>query len=256
VKPLLRKLGLLLAAPLPGFAKKLIYRYGYGYQIGRDVKLGVCFLDCTELRIADHARIGHGVALVRCGSVDIGAHADIGPLNLVRGGERVRLGDYAQILRQNVINAIPDHDCTNHPDSTFDLGYGAIVTAEHRIDFTDRVTIGRCTIFGGRNSSIWTHNRRTGSPVEIGSYCYIGSEIRMAPGARVPDCSVVGMGAVVTSAQAETFSLYAGVPARRVRALAPDDHELIFGKTRKDLPDQVYPKPNSNGAAAKTARRD
>jgi acetyltransferase-like isoleucine patch superfamily enzyme len=165
----------------------------------------------------------------------------VGPLNLFRGGERIELGDYSQVIRLNVINAIPEHDCTFNPDSSFYMGHGAVVTAEHRIDFTDRVSIGHCSILGGRNSSIWTHNRRSSKPVEIGDYCYIGSEIRMAPGARIPDCCVVGLGSVVTEPIAEGYSLVAGVPAKRRRALTSADCEFIFGKTRPDLPHEICP---------------
>ncbi|HEX2491273.1 MAG TPA: hypothetical protein VHR27_17815, partial [Blastocatellia bacterium] len=121
----------------------------------------------------------------------------------------------------------------------FYLGYGSVITAEHRIDFTDRVRIGRRSIIGGRNSSLWTHNRKSGVGIEIGDYCYIGSEIRMAPGSRIPDCSIVGLGAVVTGPLLESYSLFAGVPARRRRALDSGDLELIFEKTRPDLPDEA-----------------
>jgi len=175
--------------------------------------------------------------------VYVGRQAIIGPLNLFRGGDRIQLEDYSQVIRLNIINAIPEHDCTNNPNSSFYLGYGAVVTAEHRIDFTDRVSIGRHSILGGRNSSIWTHNRRMGKPVEIGDYCYMGSEIRMAPGARIPDCCIVGMGSVVTHPVTKSHSLIAGVPAKRRRELTAEDYELIFSKTRRDLPDEMYPTP-------------
>ena len=82
-------------------------------------------------------------------------------------------------------------------------------------------------------------------PVEIGDYCYIGSEIRMAPGARIRDCCIVGLGSVVTHPVNESHALIAGVPAKKQRALTADDYELIFGKTRPDLPDEVYPTPPS-----------
>lgn len=236
----LRQLGLLIAAFLPGALKPPVYRMFFGYRIGRGARLGVCLLDCAELRVAGSARISHGVVFVKCGKVTIGEHVSIGPLNVFRGGIRIELESYSQVLRLNVINAIPDNDCTNETDSSFRLGYGSVVTAEHRIDFTDRVSIGRCSIFGGRNSSIWTHNRRTGEPVTIGDYCYVGSEIRMAPGAAIPDCCVVGLGSVVTKAFADAYSLIAGVPAKRIRALTLTDHELLFGKTRSDLPDDAY----------------
>jgi acetyltransferase-like isoleucine patch superfamily enzyme len=237
----LRLLGLLVTAFLPGFLKRPIYRWCFGYRLGKQVKIGIALLDCAQLSVADNARIGHGVAFLRCGEVSIGTHAVIGALNVFRGGEAIYLGDWSQVLRANVINAIPEHDCTNAPRSVFTLGYGAVVTSEHRIDFTDEVKIGRCSILGGRNSSIWTHNRRSGAPVSIGDYCYIGSEIRMAPGACVPDCCVVGLASVVTKAISGPFQLIAGVPAKPRRALTSDDYELIFGKTRPDLPDETYP---------------
>ncbi|HEX4920982.1 MAG TPA: hypothetical protein VFV92_09615, partial [Candidatus Bathyarchaeia archaeon] len=147
--------------------------------------------------------------------------------------------DYCQLLRLNVINAIPDNDCVNAPQSIFALGYGSVITSEHRIDFTDRVTIGRCTTIAGRNSSFWTHNRRAGSSVVIGDFCYVGSEVRVAPGVHIGDCCVVGLGAVVTRGSIGSHWLIGGVPARPIRQLRNEDYELIFAKTRPDLPDQA-----------------
>jgi acetyltransferase-like isoleucine patch superfamily enzyme len=242
----LRIFTLSLIGGLPGFLKRPLYRWCFGYRIGRGVRIGLALLDCSDLTIDEGARISHGVVFIQCGAVRIGKHTIIGALNIFRGGERIDLDDYSLVLRLNVINAIPDHDCVNNPESSFYLGYGSVVTAEHRIDFTDRVRIGRCSTFGGRNSSIWTHNRREGRPVEIGDYCYIGSEIRMAPGAKIPDCSIVGLGSVVTRPILESYSMIAGVPAKRLRGLTADDYELLFGKTRKDLPDETYPEPSAS----------
>lgn len=241
MKRRLRLVALALTALFPGGLKRSAYRWLFGYRIGRNVRIGLAMLDCQSLTIGDNASIGHGTVFWRCGACRVGAHATIGPLNLFRGGIRLTMEDYALVMRLNVINAIPENDCTNQPDSTFYLGYGAVITAEHRIDFTDRVRIGRRSILGGRNSSIWTHNRRAGLAVEIGDYCYIGSEIRMAPGGRIPDCSIVGLGAVITKPLQEPYSLYAGVPAKRRRALDEEDLELIFGKTRPDLPEEETP---------------
>lgn len=243
MKRRLRMLALLVVAVLPGIIKRQVYRYCFGYRLGRNVRIGLALLDCRALTIGDNTRIGHGVVFWRCGDVSIGGNVLIGLLNLFRGGDRIELGDYAQIIRLNIFNAIPDHDCTNEPDSSFHLGFGAVVTAEHRIDFTDRVSIGRCSIFGGRNSTIWTHNRRTGEPVTIGDYCYVGSEIRMAPGAGIPDCCVVGLGSVVTAHLTQPLSLIAGVPARVRRPLTEADYEMLFAKTRPEIPDEVYPFP-------------
>lgn len=236
---------LAFTALLPGFLKRAIYRWGFGYRIGRRVRMGLVYLDCETLTIGDDAVLRHGVVFLQCGRTTIGGHAFIGPLNLFRGGRSIDLSDYVHILRLNVFNAIPDHDCTNAPDSVLAIGYGSAVTAGHRFDFTARIVVGRCSTFAGRNSSLWTHSRRVGQPVEVGDYCYIGSETRMAPGTRIPDCCLVGLGAVVVDAFDEPYSLIAGVPAVQHRQLGPGDYVLLFGKTRPDLPDDAYdpPKP-------------
>src|SRR5437660_8728909 len=97
---------------------------------------------------------------------------------------------------------------------------GSVVTAGHKIDFTDRVTIGRRTIIGGRNSSLWTHNRQRTLPVEIGELTYVGSEIRVAPGGVIPSRCIVGIGSVITGRLEGEYLLIAGVPAKLLKPLA------------------------------------
>ena len=230
-----------MTAILPGPLKRAVFRSIFGFRIGRRVKIGLALLDCATLSIGDDARVGHGVAFVRTGAVAVGDHVRIGPLNIFRGGESITMAEYSEFLRLNVVNAIPDNDCYGTPTPAFSLGAGAVVTSSHWIDFTDRVSIGRRSIIGGRSSSIWTHNRRRSAPVSIGDYCYVGSEVRLGPGTAVPDCSIVGLGSVVLSSFNEPFTLIAGSPARVIRPLKETDAETIFGKTRPDLPDEPVP---------------
>ena len=76
----------------------------------------------VHLSIGDHSSISLGVLFLRCGDVRIGAHVDVGPCNIFRGGESIELSDYCQLLRLNTINAIPDNDCVNAPRFNFYLG--------------------------------------------------------------------------------------------------------------------------------------
>jgi acetyltransferase-like isoleucine patch superfamily enzyme len=172
-----------------------------------------------KLTIKDHVRIGH--------------------LNIIRGGDEVSLGRYCEIMRMNEINSIPDPEVVNKIDPVFLLGDGSVVTTGHKIDFTDRVEIGRRVILGGRNSSLWTHNRQRTMPITIGELVYLGSEIRMAPGSAIPARSIVGIGSVITAALVEEGKLIAGVPAKTVKELSSEDQFLIERKTRPDLPDDV-----------------
>jgi acetyltransferase-like isoleucine patch superfamily enzyme len=235
----LRLAALALVAALPGFLKRPLYRGLFGYRIGRRVRLGLSVIDARECEIADDVSLGHLNLIIGVGRFTAGEHARVGHLNVIRGGEEVSIGRYAEILRMNEINSIPDPVVVNPTDPRFHLGDGAVVTAGHKIDFTDRVTIGRRTILGGRNSSLWTHNRQRTRPVEIGELTYVGSEIRVAPGGVIPSRCIVGIGAVVTGRLEGEHMLFAGVPARPVKPLSEEDRFLVERKTRDDLPDDI-----------------
>jgi acetyltransferase-like isoleucine patch superfamily enzyme len=235
----LRLAALALVAALPGFMKRPLYRWLFGYKIGRRVRLGLSLIDARECEIADDVSFGHLNLVLGVGRLRVGEHARIGHLNVIRGGEEVSIGRWAEILRMNEINSIPDPLVVNPTDPRFHLGDGSIVTAGHKIDFTDRVSIGRRTIIGGRNSSLWTHNRQRTRPVEIGELTYVGSEIRVAPGGVIPSRCIVGIGSVITGRLEGEYMLIAGVPARAVKELSEGDRFLVENKTRPDLPDDV-----------------
>lgn len=235
----LRLASLAFVAAMPGFIKRPLYRGLFGYRIGRGVRLGLSLIDARDCEIADGVTVGHLNLVLGVGKLFVGEHARVGHLNVIRGGDEVSLGRYAEILRMNEINSIPDPVVVNPTDPRFILGDGAVVTAGHKIDFTDRVSIGRRTILGGRNSSLWTHNRQRTRPVEIGELTYVGSEIRVAPGGVIPSRCVVGIGSVVTGRLEGEYLLIAGVPARVVKPLSEEDRFLVEHKTREDLPDDI-----------------
>ena len=230
---------LALVALLPSFLKRPCYRLFYGYRIGKRVHIGVSIIDAQECEIADDVLIGHLNLVLGVKKISMGDHTKIGHLNIIRGGDEVRLGRYSEIMRTNQINSIPDPDVVNPTDPRFSLGDGSIITTGHKIDFTDKVEIGRRSIIGGRNSSLWTHNRQRTRPIAIGSFTYVGSEIRMAPGSTLPSRCIVGIGAVVTGQLTEEERLIAGVPAKVLKELSDEDRFLIERRTRPDLPDDV-----------------
>jgi carbonic anhydrase/acetyltransferase-like protein (isoleucine patch superfamily) len=225
---------------LPGPIKRPLYRALFGYRIGRGVRIGLVILDAEAVELGDGTEIGHLNLITRVGSLVTGKSVRIGALNIIRGGERVVLGDYVEVMRLNVLNAIPDHDCTTSPVSRLEIRAGAVVVSGHRIDFTDRVTIGRNVIVGGRNSSLWTHNRQQTAPIAIGDFCYLGSEVRLAPGARLAERSILGLGSVLAGAIDTPGSLVGGVPARIIRPLTAEDDALVHRKARRDAPDDLY----------------
>jgi acetyltransferase-like isoleucine patch superfamily enzyme len=230
---------LLFIAFMPSFLKRPAYRCLFGYRIGKRVRIGFSVIDARECEIQDDVSIGHLNLVIQVQRLHLGDHVRIGHLNVIRGGDEVRIGRYAEIMRLNVINSIPEPEIVNPADPRFILGAGSVVVAGHKIDFTDRVEIGRRTILGGRNSSLWTHNRQRTRPVCIGSLSYLGSEIRISPGGVVPSRCIVGIGSVISGGLTDENWIIAGVPAKPIRPLDLEDIELIEHKTRRDLPDDL-----------------
>ena len=219
--------------------KRPLYCLMFGYKVGKRVRIGFSIIDARECMIADNVSIGHFNFLVGTKLLSIGEHTRIGHLNIIRGGDEVRIGRYCEVLRWNEINSIPDPDVVNPIEPKFILGDGSVITASHKIDFTDRVEFGKRVILGGRNSSLWTHNRQMTRPIEIGDQAYIGSEIRVAPGGSIPPRCVVGIGSVITKAFSAENMLIAGVPAKEIKDLGEDGAFLVEYKTRKDLPADI-----------------
>jgi acetyltransferase-like isoleucine patch superfamily enzyme len=230
---------LALTALLPSAVARSCYRLFFGYKIGKRVRLGFSIIDAAECVIADDVSIGHFNIFTGVDKLSIGDHTRIGVANIFRGGEEIRIGRYCENLRLNEINSIPEPDIVNVADPRFILGDGSMIAASHKIDFTDRVQFGKRVILGGRNSSVWTHNRQKTLPVEIGDYSYIGSEIRVAPGGTIPPKCIVGIGSVITKKFKNEYWLIAGVPAAEVKELDEESRFLTERKTRNDLPDDI-----------------
>ncbi len=230
-----RRLFHLLIVPLPSFAKVAIYRWVFRYRIGKGVRIGFSVVDAGECTLGRNVRIGHFNFIAAMKRLELGDEAVIGHLNIVLGGDAVSLGEGAMIGRLNEINSIINPLNSGPATPTLTLGRHAVVTAWHKIDYTDAVDIGDSAIIAGRHSCLWTHNRQQVGPVRVGRHCYVGSGVQFVPGAGVGDHCVVGLGSAVTKRIEATRSLVAGVPARVVKPLDGASLALVEFPTRPDL---------------------
>jgi acetyltransferase-like isoleucine patch superfamily enzyme len=228
-----------VVALLPSVLKLVIYRRLYKYNIGRDVKIGLSpLVGVRRCRIGDGVRIGHLNLFFQLEDLGVEAHSRIGFLNIFRGG-RVRLGAYTSVFRMNFMNSIPDPDAENVTDGVLDVGPGTVITSGHRLDFTDRITIGANTVLGGRGSALWTHSRQRTRPIVVGNHCYLGSGVQVAPGVELADCCIVSLGSVLIGQLTEPRALIVGNPARVERKLRREELPLVARRTRDDLPDEL-----------------
>ena len=108
---------------LPNPLKKPLYRLLFGYRFAAKTSVGFAILDAEQLVMEEGSRIGHLNLVTRVGCLRLGPHSLVGQLNILRGGERIELAAYATVLRFNVLNAIPDHDCTTTPSSVLEWAW-------------------------------------------------------------------------------------------------------------------------------------
>ena len=197
---------------LPWKLRRAAFIWFFGYQIDRTAFIGRSLILCRQL--------------------SMGPKSIIGPLNIIRRVDKVTLAASASIGSMNWISAIPmAHPMSLKKDvarvSELSLGEHASITNRHILECSDRIYIGAFSTVGGWRSQLITRgldikeNRQAVSPLTIGRYCLVGTGSILLKGAYLPDYSVLAAGSVLAGKMAETYSIYSGVPAARVRALDP-----------------------------------
>lgn len=108
------------------------------------------------------------------------------------------------------------------------IGDKTIFDARHGIEIGENVNISTgvwmWTLQHDINSPIFT-SYGTGASIHIGDRAWISSRSTVLPGCNVADGVVVAAGAVVTKPINEPFSLWGGVPAKKIGAR---NNELVY----------------------------
>jgi len=168
---------------------------------------------------------------VRVNHVTLDAGACLLSLSSYRDLDALTLGTNAVIGHWNWVSAastlrtpVLDERAGGRP-AQLRLGGHAAVTARHYIDCSGGVDVGAFTVLAGVRSTILSHqvdltrSEQDVRPVTIGDYCFIGSNAKVVPGARIPDRCMIAMGSVVVGTLPDSDAVYAGVPARPVKAV-------------------------------------
>jgi acetyltransferase-like isoleucine patch superfamily enzyme len=175
------------------------------------------------------AYIGRSVILVP--KVTLGPGSSIGPMNVIKDIEELRLGDGAIIGSRNWITGFPlgsvhfPHSPNRYP--ALILGDHAMVTVAHEIDCTDRVELATYATLAGFRCQVLTHSlnlvkdRQETSPVELGERCAVMTGCTILSGTRIPRRAIISAGSVVTTKLNREQAFYRGNPAEVVRDL-PD----------------------------------
>lgn len=202
----------LMVVLLPWPVRRWVLRRFFGFEIHPTARIGWAFIFPRKLKMGEGATIGHFTVAIHLGRIELGAHACIG--------------------RSNWITGFPPDDSRHFThlqdrDPALVMGPHSAITKHHHLDCTERIEIGAFTTIAGYYSQFLTHsidvqlNRQDAHPIAIGDYCFIGTNVVILGGAKLPDRSVLGAKALLNKAYDQANWLYAGVPAKATQALSP-----------------------------------
>lgn len=207
---MLKNLILLLSFALPWGARRRLLEKLFGHSIHPTSRIGFAWIAPRRLVMEENSRIGHFTLCKNIDLLQLGAGAIIGQLNWITG---FPTGDSRHFAHQ------PDR----RPELV--LGPHAAVTSRHLIDCTASVRIGAFATVAGFRSQLLTHSidleagRQSSEPIEVGDYCFVGTDSVLLGGSALPHHSVLGAKSLLNKKRETPYHLYAGVPAEPIKEL-------------------------------------
>jgi acetyltransferase-like isoleucine patch superfamily enzyme len=196
---------------LPWSLRRAFLEKQFGYSIHPSSRIGFAWIFPQRLVMEEGARIGH---LSLCKEIDLlhlGAHAIVGQLNWITGFPSGSSRHFAHQPDRRAELIIEKH---------------AGISSRHFIDCTARITIGAFATIGGFRSQLLTHSidfaagRQTAEPIDIGEYCFTGTNSVVLGGSALPHHSILGAQSLLNKKWDEPYRLYGGVPARPIKELS------------------------------------
>lgn len=203
----------LLSNLLPWELRRRFLVSQFGYEIHPTARVGLAWILPTRLIMEEHSSIGHLTVAKNLDLVHLKAHATVGRGNWITGFPLGGSRHFASEAERKPELIVGEH---------------AAITNRHLIDCTSRVTIGAFTTIAGFQSQFISHsidiaqNRQASQPINIGAYCFVGTNCVMLAGSALPDYCVLGAKSLLNKAHTERYRLYGGVPARELSTLSPD----------------------------------
>jgi acetyltransferase-like isoleucine patch superfamily enzyme len=201
-------------AALPWPLKRPFLKRLFGYQLDPSARIGLAWVYPRHLRMAAGARIDALTVAIHLDALEMGQMASIGRGNWITG----------------FVTGTDSPHFAHQPNRRAQLLLGdhAAITKNHHIDCTNRITIGPFTTIAGYQTQFLSHsidlqhNRQHSEPITIGAYCFVGSNCVILGGSELPHHSVLGALSLLNKVHSEPWCLYAGQPARRLKAIQAD----------------------------------
>ena len=195
------------------FQRFLLIKW-FGYKIHPTARIGLAWIYPTYLEMCENSRIDH--------------------LNIAINLDKIVLAEEVSIGRGNWITGFPTNTSSQHFNHQFDrkaeliIGESSSITKNHHLDCTNTISIGKFSTIAGYNSQLLTHSinllesRQDSAPIRIGDYTFVGTNVVILGGARLPNYSVLGAKSLLNHSFENEWYLYAGVPAKKIKEINKD----------------------------------
>jgi acetyltransferase-like isoleucine patch superfamily enzyme len=190
---------------LPWWLKRRVLSALFKYELAPSARIGFSWVYPKKLVMEEGSRIGNLCTIINLDEVVLKAHSTMGRGNWVTGFPTGTASPHFAHQKGRVSRLV--------------LGKHSAITKNHHLDCTSPVEIGNFTTLAGYRSQFLTHSinlleaRQEGSPIKIGDYCFVGTNVVVLGGAELPSRSVLGAKSLLNKRYAEEWTLYAGVPA-------------------------------------------
>lgn len=204
----------LLIVLCPWRIKRFLLNKFFDFELSESAFIGFSWVFPKKLIMNDFARIGH---------FNVFVHLDL-----------VRMGSSSIIERKNWITGFSSFSDSSHFQHQKDrlpvliIGKESAITKNHHLDCTNSILIGEFVTIAGYQSQLLTHSidlfesRQDSCPIEIGDYSFVGTNVVILGGAKLPAYSILGAKSLLNKKFDVEWNLYAGNPARLIKPISKD----------------------------------
>ena len=186
----------------------------FKYNIHPSARIGLAWVYPAHLEMAEKSKIHHFTVIIHLDLVRIGYDSSIGRSNWVTGMSTKIESDYFKGQADRKAELI--------------MGKYSHFTKGHHVDCTNSIIVGDFVTIAGYQSQFLTHsiniykNIQDSAPIYIGDYTFVGTNVVVLGGSKLPAYSVLGAKSLLNKAYTEEWKLYAGVPAKPVSDISKD----------------------------------
>lgn len=210
----MRKLLKLLVVILPWSLKRFCLVKFFGYDLHPGARIGLAWIFPKHLKMAKGSRFSSFSTAIHLDLIELGENSSVGRGCWITG---MGVDDNSPFFKHQ-----PDRK------AALIVGHDSHFTKNHHVDCTNTIKVGDMVTVAGYHSQLLTHsinlieNRQDSAPIEIGDYTFVGTNVVILGGSKLPAYCVLGAKSLLNKHFEDEYKLYGGVPAKPLTDMPKD----------------------------------